>query len=76
MGKATWTETQARVIKQMSDAEALEAQLVENPIRAEIHPMEETKVSMSNGNSFLLGQLRARPPCSRVSLHQCPQLCR
>jgi ParB family chromosome partitioning protein len=30
-------------IKQMSDAEALEAQLVENLIRAEIHPMEEAQ---------------------------------
>jgi ParB family chromosome partitioning protein len=30
-------------IKQMSDAEALEAQLVENLIRDEIHPMEETQ---------------------------------
>jgi ParB family chromosome partitioning protein len=30
-------------IKQMSDAEALEAQLVENLIRAEIHPMEEAE---------------------------------
>ena len=28
-------------IKQMSDAEVLEAQLVENLIRADIHPMEE-----------------------------------
>jgi ParB family chromosome partitioning protein len=28
-------------IKQISDAEALEAQLVENLIRAEIHAMEE-----------------------------------
>ena len=30
-------------IKQMSDAEVLEAQLVENLIRAEIHPMEEAE---------------------------------
>ena len=30
-------------IKQMTDAEALEAQLVENLIRAEIHPMEEAQ---------------------------------
>jgi ParB family transcriptional regulator, chromosome partitioning protein len=30
-------------IKQMSDAEALEAQLVENLIRSEIHPMEEAQ---------------------------------
>jgi ParB family transcriptional regulator, chromosome partitioning protein len=30
-------------IKQMNDAEALEAQLVENLIRAEIHPMEEAQ---------------------------------
>jgi len=30
-------------IRQMSDAEALEAQLVENLIRAEIHPMEEAQ---------------------------------
>ncbi len=30
-------------IKQMSDAEALEAQLVENLIRTEIHPMEEAQ---------------------------------
>src|ERR1700733_8158532 len=30
-------------IKQMGDAEALEAQLVENLIRAEIHPMEEAQ---------------------------------
>jgi ParB/RepB/Spo0J family partition protein len=30
-------------IKQMSDAEALESQLVENLIRAEIHPMEEAQ---------------------------------
>ena len=30
-------------VKQMSDAEALEAQLVENLIRAEIHPMEEAQ---------------------------------
>jgi ParB family transcriptional regulator, chromosome partitioning protein len=30
-------------IKQMSDVEALEAQLVENLIRAEIHPMEEAQ---------------------------------
>jgi len=30
-------------IRQMNDAEALEAQLVENLIRAEIHPMEEAQ---------------------------------
>jgi ParB family transcriptional regulator, chromosome partitioning protein len=30
-------------IKQMTDAEALEAQLVENLIRSEIHPMEEAQ---------------------------------
>jgi len=30
-------------IRQMSDAEALEAQLVENLIRSEIHPMEEAQ---------------------------------
>jgi len=30
-------------IRQMSDAEALEAQLVENLIRAEVHPMEEAQ---------------------------------
>ena len=30
-------------IRQMSDAEALEAQLVENLIRAEIHPLEEAQ---------------------------------
>jgi ParB family chromosome partitioning protein len=30
-------------IREMSDAEALEAQLVENLIRAEIHPMEEAQ---------------------------------
>src|SRR6202034_4722627 len=30
-------------IRQMTDAEALEAQLVENLIRAEIHPMEEAQ---------------------------------
>jgi ParB family chromosome partitioning protein len=30
-------------IKQMSDAEVIEAQLVENLIRAEIHPMEEAE---------------------------------
>lgn len=30
-------------IRQMSDAEALEAQLVENLIRAEIHPMKEAQ---------------------------------
>ena len=37
-------------IKQMSDAEVIEAQLVENLIRAEIHPMEEAQ-----GFATLLG---------------------
>jgi ParB family chromosome partitioning protein len=36
-------ETVPVCIRQMSDAEALEAQLVENLIRAEIHPMEEAQ---------------------------------
>src|ERR1700677_4029030 len=36
-------ETAPVRIKQMTDAEALEAQLVENLIRAEIHPMEEAQ---------------------------------
>jgi ParB family chromosome partitioning protein len=39
----TGQETVPVRIRQMSDAEALEAQLVENLIRAEIHPMEEAQ---------------------------------
>ena len=51
-------------IKHMTDAEVIEAQLVENLIRAEIHPMEEAE-----GFARLCSHWRNRSTASSKSAH-------